>query len=333
MARRTTLRKAIEKKGGKHASKNTESALLQMPMELIRELSNDLPPVDKIIFTQTCRPICNSVDFCPFSKDEEEFREQKFEYLARRCRDIPNQWVCEECMCHHNINVDDTPASPILVCPRGRLYRTQYNLSLNLIAREDYRLGRRHVQLALKYTRLFNEISSQHRRYLERLMASRMYSFSTLWENIPVFHAAKITPRVVNGRYLLKCIFDYRQKALPMDKRVLAGDFVCRHQQFLQEDITVDGPLLKFQRAVGDAFNRRGREVHSHCPHCCTDFSVKASLRNVRLTVWHDLGTESSALDPVWRACVYSPGLYSSDEDLVNNAPGRVRELYEGKEK
>ncbi|KAL7934072.1 hypothetical protein V8C35DRAFT_322202 [Trichoderma chlorosporum] len=330
MAPRATLRKTIEKRrADKAASNNAKAALLQMPVELVREFSNAMPTVDKMVFAETCRAIHNSVGLTPFSEDQGEVLEEKFEYLARRSRETPNQWVCEECLCQHDIDESDTPANPVLACPVISLNRSRVNLSLRLIAREEYRLGRRHVQLALKYTRLYDEISPQHRRYLRRLMATHMYSFSSIEKDVPVFHASKITPRIINGRFLLKCIFELRQKSLPINKHLLAGEYVCQHQAYIDEDIEGDCPLTKFHMAAVTAFKRRGREFSGHCPRCCTDFSVKALTRSVKITVWHDLGTEGSAMDPVWNALVYSPEMTIYDECVVNDAPGRVRELYE----
>ncbi|KAL7915293.1 hypothetical protein GGI35DRAFT_489002 [Trichoderma velutinum] len=328
MAPHATIRKTIEKKGGKNAASiNTKAALLQMPVELIREFTNTMSTVDKMVFAETCRPIHNSIGFTLFSKDEGELREEKYEYLARRSRETPNQWVCEECMCQHDVDMTDTPASPTINCPVGSLYRSRYNLSLKLIARENYWLGRRHVQLALKYTRLYNEISTEHRQYLARLMATRIYSDSHVFDGNSLYHAAKITPRIVDGRFLLKGIFEIRQKSKPIDKKLLIGDHICPHQCFWTSECTGDGPLCKFTTAVEDAFNKRGHEVRSYCPYCCTDFSLEVSRRSFRITIWHDLGTESSALDFVWMASVPTPAMGSID--LFNEAPGRIRELYD----
>ncbi|KAL6805361.1 hypothetical protein J3E68DRAFT_421636 [Trichoderma sp. SZMC 28012] len=332
MAPRATLQKTIEKKGGKKAaSDNAKVALLQMPVELICKFTNSMLSVDKMAFAETCRPIHNSIGVTSFSKDEGELREEQFEYLARRSRDTHNQWVCEECMCQHDIDPTDTPATPVLNCPVGDLYRSRYNLSLKLIARENYWLGRRHVQLALKYTRLYNEISAGHQQYLTRLMATRIYSESHVFDGMPLYLAARITPRIVEGRFFLKSVFEIRQKGQPIDKRLLIGDHICPHQTYWTTEATGDSPISKFSMAVEDAFNKRGHEMCSYCPHCCTDFSVEVSHQSLRITIWNDLGTESSALDITWLASVPNPTMATSD--LVNEAPGRVRAWYDSVKK
>ncbi|PNP52532.1 hypothetical protein THARTR1_06879 [Trichoderma harzianum] len=332
MAPHATLQKTIEKKGGKKAaSDNAKAALLQMPVELICKFANVLPSVDKMVFAETCRPIHNSIGVTSFSKEEGESREEKFEYLARRSRETPNQWVCEECMCQHDIDPADTPASPVINCPVGNLYASRYNLSLKLIARENYWLGRRHVQLALKYTRLYNEISAGHRQYLTRLMATRIYSESHVFDGMPLYLAARITPRIVEGRFFLKSVFEVRQKSGPIDKKLLIGDHICPHQTFWTVEVTGESSISQFTMAVDDAFNKRGHEVCSYCPYCCTDFSVEVSRRSLKITIWNDLGTESSALDIVWLASVPNPTMASSD--LVNEAPGRVKAWYDSVKK
>ncbi|KAH6611496.1 hypothetical protein Trco_001516 [Trichoderma cornu-damae] len=332
------LHKRIDKKRGKKsvARKNAASALLKMPVELIRDISDNLSTVDKVIFATTCRPMRNTLGLTNIPDAAPELEKDKFEYLARMCRDKPGKWVCEECMRCHSIDASDTPASPHLVCPVGVLDHGRFNQSLRLIVRQEYRLGRRHVQLALKYTRLGSNLSRSHRHYLSRLMAPRQYSYSHLWGNAPVNNGIKIAPRVVDGRFLLKSIFEYRRAARPMPREILDHDFVCQHQSVFPEhdqDWTSD-PLLQnslsLHRTVGEAFETPGQEVQSHCPFCFTDFSVKASAKSIRISVWQDLGTESSPLDPVWLTFVHNPILNPHAQDVTNEEPGRVRELYEG---
>ncbi|KAL7791467.1 hypothetical protein V8C37DRAFT_417031 [Trichoderma ceciliae] len=338
MASRGTLQKRIEKKRKINSLKNARSALLNMPIELIRDISDELSVVDKVIFASTCRPIQNTLGLCRLSDAVSELQEQRFEFLARMCRDMPGKWVCEECMRYHRIDDSDTPATPHLACPIGHPYHGRFNQPLRLIAREEYRLGRRHVQLALKYTRLGNEVSSKYRQYLRRLVSSRQYSYSYMWKNAPVNNVVKITPRVVDGRFLLKSIFEYRRTSRSISREIVVHEFVCQHQSLFPErdHIWLEDPLFKallnFHRAVEGAFNRPGHEMRGHCPHCFTDFSVTASAKSIRISVWQDLGTESSPLDPVWQAFVYSPHLYSHTKEVTNEEPGRVRELYDDEE-
>ncbi|RFU79594.1 hypothetical protein TARUN_2642 [Trichoderma arundinaceum] len=339
MAARGILQKIIQKKRGKrNAPPNARSALLNLPIELIRDISDELSAVDKVIFATTCRPVRNTLGLTQLSDSESDSQEQQFDYLARMCRDMPGKWVCEECMRCHDINSADTPTNPYLACPFGNVDHGRFNRPLRLIAREEYRLGRRHIQLALKYTRLGSEAGSKYRRYLRRLMSSRQYSYSYMWKDARVNNLVKITPRVVNGRFLLKSIFEYRRKSRPISKEIVDHEFICRHQNLIpEEDLAwIRNPgsndLLNFQRALGDAFSAPGHEMHSHCPHCFTDFSVKASPKSIRITVWQDLGTESSPLDPVWKSFVYTPYLYSDAASVRNEEPGRVRELYDSEE-
>ncbi|KAM0258715.1 hypothetical protein ACHAQJ_003724 [Trichoderma viride] len=338
MASRSVHQRRIEKRGRNSILTDTRSALLNMPIELICEISQELSPVDKVLFASTCRPIRNTLGPGQFSSEMSELQEQRFDYLARMCRDMPDKWVCEECMHCHSIDTADTPADPHLACPLANPYYGRFNQPLQLIARDEYRLGRRHVQLALKYTRLGDATFHRYRQYLRQLMTSKQYSSSYLWENVPVINLVKITPRVVNGRFLLKSIFEYRRPTQRISWGIVAHEFVCRHQSLFpeQEHAYINDPffqeVLRFHSVVKDAFDTPGREMHGHCSHCFTDFSVKTSTKSIRFSIWQDLGTESSPLDPVWKAFVYNSHLYSHVEDVTNEEPGRVRKLYDSEE-
>lgn len=333
MPSRVVLSGRIEKKGGKASSlKNRPSALLNMPIDLIHEITDEMSPADKIIFATTCRATRNTVGRGQFPpNDTYEDREERFKYLASMCRDMPNHWVCEECMRYHCIDTSDTPAQSRPTCPLASSYG-RYNQPLKLAPGDEYELGRRHVQLALKYTRMADSLLPSHRQYLRHLTAARQYSFSYPWDKKATI-TAKIIPHIVQGRFLLRTICEYRQPSRPMTRDLITGETVCPHQQFFppEDDAWTNGSLhqdlRQFHRAVDDSFETPGKEVRGHCPHCLTDFSVTTSAKSVRLSVWMDLGTESSPFDPVWRSFVYNAD-FPPIEEVEYIEPGRVRELY-----
>ncbi|GFP55634.1 hypothetical protein TASIC1_0005049200 [Trichoderma asperellum] len=332
MASRTVLRGRIEKKGGRRSSlKSRRSALLNMPIDLIREITDELSPADKIIFATTCRAIRNTVGRGQFPSDTYEDRQERFEYLASMCRDMPNHWVCEECMRYHRIDTSDTPVQSRPTCPLADRYG-RYNQPLTLSPGDEYELGRRHVQLALKYTRMGDSLLPRHRQYLRRLTAARQYSLSYPWET-KMMVTAKIIPRIVDGRFLLRSLCEYRQSSKPVTRELIACESVCPHQQVFpprDDDWSNDAfhqNLRQFHKAVNDSFETPGKEMRSHCPHCFTDFSVTTTTKCIRVSVWMDLGTESSPLDPVWRSFVHSADLDPIGE-VEYNELGRVRELY-----
>lgn len=333
MASRVVLRGRIEKKGGKRSSlNNRRSALLNMPVDLIHEITNELSPADKIIFASTCRPIRNTIGRSQFPSDTYENQEERFEYLAGMCRDMPNHWVCEQCMRYHRIDISDTPAGSCSTCPLATSYG-RYNQPLKLSPGVyGYNLGRRHVQLALKYTRMGDSLPSPHRLYLRRLMAARQYSLLYSLATTAMV-TAKIIPRIVQGRFLLGSICEYRQSSRPVSKDLIGDGCVCPHQQYFrwQDDAWSNNifpeSVRQFHKAVNDSFETPGKEIRGHCPHCFTDFSVTTTQKCIRLSVWVDLGTESSPLDPVWRSLAYCADLHPTDK-VEYNEPGRVRELY-----
>ncbi|PNP39455.1 hypothetical protein TGAMA5MH_08661 [Trichoderma gamsii] len=331
MPSRVVLSGRIEKKG-KMSSLPKHSALLNMPIDLIREITTHLSPADNIILATTCRAVRNCAGRGQFPPaDTEENREERFEYLAGMCRDMPDHWVCEECMRYHRIDTADTPADSRPSCPLADSYG-RYNQPLQLAPADEYELGRRHVQLALKYTRMGDSLTPTHRQYLGRLTAARQFSLSYPWEK-KVTITAKVAPRIVDGRFLLRTICEYRHPSRQITRDLIASESVCRHQQFFPlEDgawtnSSLHQDLRQFPRAVDDSFESPGKEVRGHCPHCYTDFSVTTTARSVRISVWIDLGTESSPLDPVWRSFVHNAE-FPPIEEVEYIEPGRVRELY-----
>jgi hypothetical protein len=333
MSSRAVLCGRIEKKGRRSTSlPNRRSALLNMPIDLIHEITNHLSPADNIIFATTCRAVRNIAGPGQFPPDDtEENREERFEYLASMCRDMPDHWVCEECMQYHCIDTTDTPADSRPTCPLADSYG-RYNRPLQLAPGDEYELGRRHVQLALKYTRMGDSLLPSHRQYLGRLTAARQYSLAYPWEKKATV-TAKITPRIVEGRFLLRTLCEYRVPSRQITWDLIGSESVCRHQQFFPvgDDAWTIGSihpdLRQFHSAVDLSFEMRGAEVRGHCPHCFTDFSVTTTARSMQISVWMDLGTESSPLDPVWRSFVDNVE-FPPVEEIENIEPGRIRELY-----
>lgn len=331
----------IEKKAGKmkapkknNNNKNRRSALLNMPIDLLRDITDQLSPADNIVFATTCRAVRNTTGRGQFPVDDsEESQEQRFEFLASTSRDMPGHWVCEQCMRHHRIDTADTPTNSRPTCPLADAYG-RYNQPLQLAMGDDYELGRRHVQLALKYTRMGDSLVHEHRQYLQRLTAARQYCTSSPWERKKsVAITTKIVPRIVAGRFLLRSICEFRQPSHQLTREQIASEAICPHQQLVPpEDVpwasgSLSSGLSQFHLAVDESFETPGKEVRGHCPHCPTDFSVITTKTSIRLSVWMDLGTESSPLDPVWRSFVHNDELPQVGE-VENNAPGRVRELY-----
>ncbi|KAM0461440.1 hypothetical protein ACHAPV_004145 [Trichoderma viride] len=332
MPSRGVLRGRIEKKGKMSSPTHRRSALLDMPIDLLREISDLLSPADNIIFATTCRAVRNCAGRGQFPPaDTEENREERFEYLVSKCRDMPDHWVCEECMRLHRIDTADTPTDSCPPCPLADSYG-RYNQPLQLAPADEYELGRRHVQLALKYSRMGDSLLPSHRQYLGRLTAARQFSLSYPWEKRATI-TAKVAPRIVDGRFLLRTICEYRLPSRNITRDLIARESVCRHQQFFPlEDgawtnSSLHQDLRQFPRAVDESFESPGTEVCGHCPHCFTDFSVTTTARSVRISVWMDLGTESSPLDPVWRSFVHNAE-FPPIEEVEYIEPGRVRELY-----
>ncbi len=252
-------------------------------------------------------------------------REQQLEFLACLVRSDPENWVCEACVELHAVVELDTPTRPWhMSCPRGwaSWCRTVYG---SQHARLNGRLiDHRHVQLALKYSRMERHSG---RRYLQELLAPQHnpnFAAHVYSDGRPHALAIKYSayPKVAMGadnrlRYLLLSVWHYRRIHEAVSLDTMGSLQICPHLYFsprragrdarspcepregCAEDIAVS--------AIGSALYAQGSlEVYGGCPRCRTDFSVRASSEFAVLRAWQDLGPECSPIDLAWKSQVVS---------------------------
>ncbi|KAI2612979.1 uncharacterized protein GGS25DRAFT_529456 [Hypoxylon fragiforme] len=146
---------------------------LKLPPNVIAQIASHLTPVDVALFAQTSRGVRAALG--PDANASRLPRDQYFAYLATRVRGLPKRWLCEGCMELHRTCEKDWPSASwdTFYCPRGwavsaltsnpTVWATTPRRSCRPMRRHH-----RHVQLALKYTRLR---LPEYRDYLGHLMA------------------------------------------------------------------------------------------------------------------------------------------------------------------
>ncbi|KAI2611550.1 uncharacterized protein GGS25DRAFT_200923 [Hypoxylon fragiforme] len=322
--------------------------ILQSPLELILLISKHLCPVSLAILSQTCRAmyaiLATKYNIKHFT------RVDYLEYLASLSRDSPTQWLCEVCLKLHPVSQEDTPAEPWhILCPlgsdvwRSRAYRNYGNCRIDMrLVNLEYR----HIQLALKYTRL---ASPEYEAYLQKLMApyhnpnfhTHMH-FSN--EQSLLSHAEYSTQsKIIMGPkgkliFLLSSIWRYHKGSKALSIEALGDLKICPHLQFYP-NLTplLDYPLGTLGKSVDIAIKAQdiGAEVVGACPRCPTDFSTRANAECIELRVWQNMGPEVSPHNLEWRIHArvvhecFNGINFGFWGPIVYHEPGSVRQLCE----
>lgn len=214
-------------------------------------------------------------------------------------------------------------------------------------------LHHHHVQIALKYARMGAGNKGQQ-ELIKRILAPLHTGF-TIEKGVPHALRARFSayPRMVDGRFLLMCVWRYH-----MDREMVShdalGDFrMCIHQRWAIDDMKWYNskhfgppPGMRLMEARRKALLTQGVAVNGFCCRCATDFSVRVAPEEATVKAWYDLGPEGSCAQPAWRvffsefcfrdACKVHGRAFGDygrlpgpPEVTVAHEPGSVRKLYE----
>ncbi|KAI1461707.1 hypothetical protein F4805DRAFT_242113 [Annulohypoxylon moriforme] len=316
------------------------SPLLQLPVELIHRISNELSPASRLVLSQICRPLREILH--RESSITHISREDRCEFLAAIARQRPDQWVCEVCIRFHRTNTVDTPEKPSLqTCTAGlkRWRQTGYGQRDRLDSRL-LRIDHRHVQLALKYSRLK---CRNYQDYLNKLLAPYVdsnfetYQWPYKQPNILAVHYSAF-PKIVAGddgipRFLLLSKWRYEEDQRPLSLPAMGDLRICPHLRLLYGARRGVGHEIGSLRRIidlylpgGGANNRRG---FYFCCYCPTDLCVTKTPGRLELSAWQDLGSEGSPMDRSWRVHVLDNPLSPRGHPHLSHEPGSVLRLYE----
>ncbi|KAI1398316.1 hypothetical protein F4819DRAFT_502465 [Hypoxylon fuscum] len=293
-----------------------DSLLLQLPLELVYLVAEFLTPVDLALLSQTCRSLQAALK--GYSNASHLCRTEYLTYLAGLARGLPEKWVCEGCMTLHPIVRFDTPGSKYhkSYCPLKSVTSLRYGPPHYKIPDDDrlrckqIPIGHRHVQLALKYTRLK---CPEYKSYLQALIAPHHdMQFKPSRETLLKTHYSAY-PRIVAGddgnlRFLLLSTWRYYKGRKDILLHELGYQMICPHLRLNCGPCVLESATEKALKARGN-----GRERTGACPRCATDFSVQLTSGYLSLRVWQDFGSEGSPVDLAWKSqCAF----YNSDSGL-----------------
>ncbi|KAI0098749.1 hypothetical protein GGR51DRAFT_576884 [Nemania sp. FL0031] len=267
--------------------------------------------------------------------------------LDLRARDMPDHWVCEVCMGLHPATPDDTPLHGLgaeISCPLKRIEWGRRAYASVTACRLDYRLpyqlDHRHIQLALKWTRL--DDPARLAQLLELIWPSPPLSYEPTFEpepNFPTTATYQVLPRIVKKagiiRFMTKTIWSFTPRNHHVNCDTVRDLAICPHLfRYGRGPHLANSPLYQIIRSLLYNTGANG-STSGKCPFCPTEYVITMTLENVQVIAWQDFGSESSPAADWWRTgCIWSLDSTVENqrlhEDGVNTYRlGLISNLYE----
>lgn len=300
------------------------SALLRLPVETLVEMFDDYPSHTLAILAQTCFALRVIIkEHYPHRLERMlQCPERNLRFLRCLSYNRLDVFVCPWCRRLRTVQFDDWPT------------HTHGDRPLSCCNRSNHRqppgpciLAHRHVQLALKYTRLRHRLNHTEADYLYRLVAP---SYEFLAPMPPPYHRtgpdARVVywmkPKVVSGRFLTMREYGW----VGADWVDSLSFLICDHQVSMSLAWFSDNPswcaLLPNVFADGAVV-----EMQTSCRYCPTDVSLTVYQTTYVVRIWQDYGAETTLIDRHWTALTHMTAWIGSEPR--RHGPGKVRRLYE----
>ncbi|KAJ2978814.1 hypothetical protein NQ176_g3603 [Zarea fungicola] len=330
--------------------------IVAMPPNVMLLIADQLALWEQYQLSQTCFAIRSAVvDHFRQAALYNQSVEDRIEYLSRRAYDLPGYWVCEKCIDLHTVSPLDCPTLPGTCWRPGAHYKSAH-FQLGC-----FRVSHRHLQLALKWTRM-KDLRPEYKENLKLLLKWGYFDIppplpgTALGPRAPGTGYYWQQPRVIQGRFMVTTgqVFYPDKKGelgrddlntIPMcqhqewEPRVLRkidqvralppGEMTPRESRLLQLSLWLEECDLG--KAMTELLRTRGAEFSVSCPSCATDITVsihREGRPRMEFTCWHDFGPESSPLDACWRA-KHFPVRVDGLPVHRPMPPGGVRKLWE----
>ncbi|KAI0459641.1 hypothetical protein F5B21DRAFT_525068 [Xylaria acuta] len=258
----------------------------------------------------------------------------KLKFLADISHDDPHRWICEICLRGHRIypvtilrmDFDEYLFSS---CPQIQEFNAMtYGDPGFRVDPRLRKLDHRHVQLALKWTRLRN---MAYKPILDQIMRSSNWAkLPTTKPEPPIEY--RTTPKIVLSKdklkFLLRSEWRFPQIGWVQAEHGIVGDTrICPHIYAIGRGPSYRGgtPLDVSVLKSRDNHTKLGQsETEFKCEFCATDYSISwGDDKWLLLTSWQDFGPETSPTDLLWRShCI--DGLVP-----VIHSRGMIRRMYE----
>ncbi|CAJ0552739.1 Ff.00g008170.m01.CDS01 [Fusarium sp. VM40] len=303
--------------------------LHMLPTDVLLQIAEYLPASSKVLLSHTCIVLRNGLDLPTF---KELPLADRINYAGILAKDRPDVRVCSSCGCIHAVRKHDSPAVP----PRPKIMFTSHNEDCRLVYGHKFP-RERHVQLALKYTRLGTE-NLKHKEILEAILQPVVYTSRDVYGRD---HSVKRWKwcKIINGRFLIMTkwtigIYCYtgpsneyglsqllRQNKFrscsPHSEFTLTGARACKKNC---EGNRCGCEINQIIMARDAAHASVGTPVYAWDVYSAADYAICLTRNSAETCVWEDLGGELPHLDEIQDT--KTPGRHGYE-------PHGVRELFE----
>lgn len=308
---------------------SSKTSIIDLPVDILLLVVAKLEWHDRFLLSQT-NSVLRRVTSCNWGIEISRLsRVEKFDFFTGLVYALPDRYACGTYFRLHAVDQLGAPRPQSLPC-----------CSLvqcgNVLG---YSIQHRHVQLALKYTRL-----QIHQSFLNDVLAS----YGEPFRRDRLYSAQ---PRIIKDRFILgdQWIFRNGLKSITQEYVAISGLSVCPHAIFDLSSYPLfppsrrpsynwfpqaQQPTIDLERIITTAFDNPGRGIEYWCTVCPTDYIVLVtpSLADApavaTFRAWHDLGSHSSPIDPIWTSHQRGYDIYPSKMSRVYHVPGSVRELW-----
>ncbi|KAI0540399.1 hypothetical protein GGR58DRAFT_499204 [Xylaria digitata] len=309
-------------------SQALDNHLLHLPVKLITYIAGFLSLPDLILLAQTCYSL-RIILWKPMviaKQSRPEYRLYLLGIAGRR----PDKWICQECMMtvHPMIKLDTSEATfSRSSCPHQDRGGISYDTRL---LDGQTRLEVRHIQLALKYSKLQKDKFLEHEKALLATHSNLSLRYTTrpgiaLTRNgdIKFLHQTILQCHKEHGKISLNDVGDLR---------------ICPHVTLCSRRLRCsDHPGYRLQQAICRSLEGPGDEKphRGACPRCATEFEVQLGTYWLNIYVWQNFGSEGSPGDLAWETRCEPVSLDEAPNlgdvgQTVHHEPGTIREWFAG---
>ena len=284
------------------------SSILHTPTELMQIIFDLLSLPARVALSQTCKCLHGNYGSQCHAEVRKLGAEERIHFLEELSNLLPEFRVCYFCSALHIIDTKDTPINPSVgvyysspSCPIQEPVWIRHHLN------SWYAVAIRHVQLAIKYTRL----KDVHEKYCASVLATYKVNHTDFYSTHLTFIAK---PKVIQGRFFLKTTWQFSGKAASLSPNLIgrAPFGICPHLGNCPISYLWDDPLFV---AISELYDLLQNDPDSStdgscasgkgsCIKCPTDYIVDVTKggKEVFIHVWQDLGTGTSLDDPYWKS-------------------------------
>jgi hypothetical protein len=303
--------------------------LHMLPTELLLQIAEFLPASSKVFFSHTCIALRKGLGL-PTLK-ELPLADQ-INYAGVLAKDRPDVRVCSSCGRLHAVRKHDSPTG----WPGLKITFTGHDEDCRSTFEHKFP-GERHIQLALKYSRLGTE-NPKHKGILEGVLQPAVYTSRDVYARVHYLKRWKWC-KIVNGRLLAMTKWtignyyytgpgdEYGLEELLQDDKfrpysphsefTFTGARACQKNC---EDNFCACEANQITMASEAAHANMGTPAYAWDACSATDYAICLTRNSVETCMWEDLGGELPHLDEIQD--MKMPGRHGYE-------PHGVRELFE----